>query len=428
MERWPGLRGATVLMAGALLASGCGAGSGRDDANDALRFVLFGDPTETAGYEELVTAFERANPDVDVEINPVADQDDLMVKLSTAFAGGRPPDVFLVNYRNYGQFAAQGVLAPVQPRLEASTVIEEADFAAAALDAFRFEGAELTCLPQNVSSLEVYYNVDMFEQAGVPLPEAGWTWDDFLSAAKSLTGQGRYGVGTEPSLIRVAPFVWSAGGEVVDDPADPTTLTLDTGTARRGLDFFLDLQTVHRVAPPEREEQSQDSEARFLAGRLGMYLNSRKSVPTLRTIEDFTWDVAPLPVAPGGKPATILHGDAYCMSKASPQQDQTWRFIEFANSAEGQTILARSGRTVPSRIDVARSEAFLRPDEPPASAEVFVDVVPTIRSVPHTASWPRVEKEADEVLEAIFYGRIDRNEGIQQLVETTAPLFATPGS
>ncbi len=416
-----------MLTVAAALVTGCGQSSGRDEADDALRFVLFGDPTETAGYQDLVTAFERENPDVQVTISPVAEQDDLLAKLTTAFTGGRPPDVFLVNYRSYGQFAAQGVLAPVQPRLDHSDVIDEGDFAPAALDAFRFDGEELTCLPQNVSSLEVYYNVDLFREAGVPLPWPGWTWDDFLSAAKALTGGGQYGVGTEASIIRVAPFVWSAGGEVVDDPTSPTTLTLDRGAARRGLDFFLDLQTVHQVAPPERLEQAQDSEARFLAGGLGMYLDSRKAVPTLRTIDDFTWDVASLPVAPGGEPATILHGDAYCMAKASPQQEETWRFIEFANSSLGQTLLARSGRTVPSRLDVARSEAFLRPDVPPASAEVFVDVIPTIRSVPHTATWSRVEKEADEVLEALFYGRVGREEGIRQLVESTAPLFAEPG-
>ncbi len=400
-----------------------GAASGAE-----VRFVLFGDPTETAGYEDLVAAFEADNPDVDVVLSPVADQDDLLAKLTTSFAGGRPPDVFLVNYRNYGQFASQEALAPVQPRVDASEVINEEDFAPAALDAFRFDGEELTCMPQNVSSLVVYYNVDLFEQAGLPLPAAGWTWDEFLAAAKALTGDGQYGLGTEASIIRVAPFVWSAGGEVVDDPAAPTTLTLDQGAARKGLDFFLDLQNVHHVVPPEREEQAQESEARFLAGTLGMYLNSRKSVPTLRTIEDFTWDVAPLPVAPGGQPVTILHGDAYCMAAASTVQDQAWRFVEFANSTEGQTILARSGRTVPSRLDVARSPAFLRPDVPPASAQVFVEVIPTIRSVPHTATWSRVEGEADEILEALYYGRVDREEGITQLVEATRPLFADPGS
>ena len=417
---------ATALLVGISLLANCGGGSDASSDGDALRFVLFGDPVETAGYEDLVAAFEEANPDVDVLLSPVAEQDDLLAKLTTQFASGRPPDVFLVNYRNYGQFASQGVLAPVQPYLDQSTVIAEEDFAPAALDAFRFDGTELTCMPQNVSSLVTYYNADLFEQAGLPLPRAGWTWDEFLAAAQSLTDDGRYGVGTEVSLIRVAPFVWSAGGEVVDDPDAPTTLTVDSGDARTGLDFFLDLQTVHHVAPPEREEQSQDSEARFLAGGLGMYLNSRKSVPTLRTIEDFTWDVAPLPVAPGGEPATILHGDAYCMAEAG-QQEEAWRFVEFANSVEGQTILARSGRTVPSRTDVARSAAFLRPDEPPASAEVFVDVQPSIRAVPHTATWSRVEKEADQILEELFYGRVEREEGIDLLVRTTAPLFAGPG-
>jgi len=417
---------AAALLTTGLLAA-CGGednSAGGDDG--ALRLVLFGDPVETAGYQDMVTAFEEANPDVDVTLSPVAEQDDLLAKLTTQFAGGRPPDVFLVNYRNYGQFASQDVLAPVQSYLDDSEVIAEGDFADPALEAFRFDGSELTCLPQNVSSLVVYYNVDLFEQAGVPLPQAGWTWADFLAAAQALTGDGRYGVGTEPSLIRVAPFVWSAGGEVVDDPIDPTRLTFDSDAARAGLDFFLDLQTVHGVAPPEREAQSQDSEARFLAGQLGMYLNSRKSVPTLRTIEDFEWDVAPLPVAPGGEPATILHGDAYCMA-ADGNVEDAWRLVEFANSAEGQTILARSGRTVPSRTDVAQSEAFLRPDEPPASAEVFIDVQPSIRAVPHTANWSRVEGEADEILEALFYGRVEREEGIEQLIETTTPLFDASG-
>jgi len=220
--------------------------------------------------------------------------------------------------------------------------------------------------------------------------------------------------------------VWSAGGEVVDDPQQPTRLTLDSGPAREGLDFFLDLQTVHGVAPSDRDEQPQDSEARFLAGTLGMYLNSRKSVPTLRTIEDFEWDVAPLPVAPGGEPATILHGDGYCLADTG-RQDDAWRLVEFANSVEGQQILARSGRTVPSRTDVAGSEAFLRPDAPPASGRVFVDVQPSIRAVPHTAGWPRVESEADAILEELFYGRIEREEGIDLLIESTTPLFAGPG-
>ena len=399
-----------------------------DDEVATVSFVLFGDPTETAGYETLVEQFEAANDDVEIELAPVASQDDLAATLTTSFAGGSPPDVFLINYREYGQYAQQGVLAPVGPMLADSDVIAEDEFAPAALDAFRYDGSELTCLPQNVSSLEVYYNVDLFEEAGIALPTEGWTWADFLLAARTLTGDGRYGLGTAANTIRLAPFVWSAGGELVDDEVEPTTFTLDTPEARVGVDFFLDLQTVHGVVPPQAEEESRDSEARFLDGDLGMYLNSRRVVPTLRTIEGFEWDVAPMPVGPSGESVSILHGDAYCMSAASEAQDATWRFIEYANSVEGQTVLSESGRTVPSRVDVAESDAFLGTGEPPASAQVFVDAIANLRAVPHTGSWSQVEGAADDIIEAMFYGTIEREEGIQQLTDVTTPLFADPGS
>ena len=187
------MRTGVVLLVVGLLLAGCGSPDGGVETPGSaggktrVDFTMFGDPVETAGYQEMVTAFEKDNPDVDVVLTPVASQDDLLARLVTAFAGGQPPDVFLINYRKYGQFASQGVLEPVQVRLDESEVIAEADFAPTAMDAFRFDDEALTCLPQNVSSLELYYNADLFKGADVPLPEAGWTWDEFLSAAKAMT-------------------------------------------------------------------------------------------------------------------------------------------------------------------------------------------------------------------------------------------------
>jgi multiple sugar transport system substrate-binding protein len=413
---------AGALLALGLLAAGCGGGAG-GDAN-SVTVVLFGDPTETAGYEQVVAQFEEANPDVDVTLSPTPSQDELLAKLTTSFQGGDPPDVFLANFRTVPQFAEQGVLEPVQPYLEASDVISPDDYEPVAFDAFSFDG-EQVCMPQNLSSLVVYYNVDAFAEAGLPRPATGWTWDDFLTAAQALTDapSDRWGVGVAPQLIRLAPFVWSSGGELVDDTENPTTLVLDQPEAQAGVDFFLDLSLEHGVVPDNRAEQARESEARFLDGDLGMFLSSRRDTPTMRTITDFEWDVAPMPIAPGGEAVTMLHSDAYCMSAASSAKDAAWRFIEFAMSDPGQRILAESGRTVPSRITVQRSEAFLDPDQPPAHAEVFLDAIPTVRATPTVGTWPRVEDEADRILEEVFYGRIGREEGIEQMVEVTRPLL-----
>ncbi|MEW2385684.1 sugar ABC transporter substrate-binding protein [Micromonospora sp. NPDC047707] len=421
--RWR--RACAALASVLLLGSGCTSGAAEDRAG--ITVVLFGDAEEVAGYRTLVAGFTAANPDVDVTLSPVATQDELMARLTTSFAGGRPPDVFLLNYRRYGQFAAQGAIEPVQSYLDASSAIQESDFSPRALDAFRFDGRALTCLPQNLSSLVVYWNADLFRAAGVPAPAAGWTWDDLLAAAKALTRDGRYGVGVEPSIARLAPFVWSNRGELVDDPTRPTELTLRGDPAtRKAVDWFLDLQLRHRVVPPDAEEQSESSEARFLRGTLGMYLSSRVAVPTLRTIDGFTWDAAPLPVAPGGVPASILHSDAYCMSAGLPDHRPAWRFIEYAMGATGQRTLAESGRTVPSRLDVAGSPAFLDPAKPPRSSRVYLDAEPHLRATPRTATWARVEKEADVLLEEVFYGRVDREEGLRRLETTVRPLFTLP--
>ena len=152
-----------------------------------------------------------------------------------------------------------------------------------------------------------------------------------------------------------------------------------------------------------------------------MFLNSRRGVPSYREIGGFDWDVAPLPR--GKERAGILHADAYCMPKASGRKAATWSFIEFANSPEGQTIVARSGRTVPSLKAVAESPAFLDPSVKPASSRVFLDVIPHIRGVPVMASWVDIETTVGEELERAFYGHVDVDSFIKTSTELTLKYF-----
>jgi multiple sugar transport system substrate-binding protein len=368
---------------------------------------LFGDPAEVAGYRQLITAFEAKHPDVKVRLVPIGKQKDHMAKLTTAFSGGTPPDLFLLNYRRFGQFAAKGVLEPLGPRLERSTVLHERDLYAPAVEAFKQSG-RLECIPQNVSSLVVYWNRGLFQRLGVPPPKPDWTWDDFRETAQALTrdedGDGRrdvHGLAFEPTLSRLAPFLWQAGGDVVDDVKNPQQLTLLNAPSLEALRFVLRLQRVFQVTPSLEEAKSEGHEARFAAGRLGMLLNSRRLVPTLREVPGLDWDVAPLPRH--RKVATVLHSDAYCMSKASRVKDAAFRFVEFALGPVGAELVARGGRTVPSLRSVAEGPAFLDPAQRPASARVFLDSILYIRRLPNVAVWNEVETRADAIVEEWFY-------------------------
>jgi multiple sugar transport system substrate-binding protein len=398
--------------------------SGRD-AN-TVTFSVFGDPAELAAYEGLVATFTAQHPEITLELRHVPGQNDYRQRLAAEFTSGNPPDVFLLNYRRLAPFAADGGLEPLTNYLANSQVIQESDFYPTTIAPFKWAN-ELWCIPQNVSSLVVYYNQDMFEAAGVPLPTNEWTRDDFLAAALALTkdgdGDGRideYGVGLEASLFRLAPFAWQNGGDIVDDQTNPTRLTLDTPPTRAAFQWLVELQTVHHVAPDRTAESAEESESRFLNGRLAMFFNSRRGVPTYRTITGFTWDIAPLPNAT--TPAGSLHSDGYCMAAATANKEAAWTFIEFANSVEGQTLIAASGRTVPSLMSVAESPAFLD-GLPPASSRLFLDTIPLLRAVPTMSTWIGIEETAGREVERAFYGEATIDEAIAAAIQLTQPYF-----
>lgn len=420
---------AATLVAVALVA-GC-AGSGADSEGEvegSISFLVFGEPEELKAYRGVVRAFRRSEPDVRVNLIEASDRDDLLARLSTSFAGGKPPDLFLLNYRFYGQFAARRVLEPVESRVGDSDAFEPEDFYPQALDAFRFDG-ELTCLPQNISSLVVYYNRNLFRRAGVAEPRAGWTWNDMVDKAIKLTKDvdqdgtvDQYGLGVEPTIIRVAPFVWSNGGELLDDDEQPTRFTLETPAAQKALKEFFDLRQLHLVVPSEDEIESEDDESRFQNGRTAMVLSSRRSTPAFRTITAFDWDVASLPRH--RDQVGILHSDAYCMTKSSDNKASAWAFMEFALGREGQRITARSGRTVPSLKEVAESEAFLDPAAKPRSSRVFLDTIPVIRRVPTISTWPEIEDKAETILENGLYEGVSAKVIARQLDEETKEILA----
>lgn len=393
-----------------------------------VSFMIFGDPAELAAYQSLVAAFEVKFPKIKIELIHIPGQSDYRKRLGADFAAGTPADVVLINYRRYASLAAKGALEPLGPYLEKSALIQEGDFYAESIQPFYWDG-ELMCIPQNLSSLVVYYNKALFDQANLPYPKDDWTWDEFLQTAQALTkdldGDGmidQHGLGTEASIFRLAPFVWQNGGDIVDDPQAPTRLTLDAPAAFEATKWFVELQTVHHVVPNQEEESAEDSESRFQNGRLAMFMNSRRGVPTYREITGFDWDVAALPR--NVQPAGILHADAYCMPASVENKDLVWTFIEYANSFEGQTIIVASGRTVPSLKAVAESPAFLDPNAKPLNSRVFLDTIPFIRGVPVMETWVDIESIVGEELERAFYGDVTVEEAIQTAIERTASFFS----
>lgn len=394
---------AAVTLAIAAVACGGGASS-----TTAVTLLLSGSPSEITAYKSLISEFMRSNKDVRISLDAVGSSGDQVAKLSTAFSGGTPPDLFLMNFRRFGQFAAHGVLEPLGVRAEGSDELRFDEFYPQAVEAFRYKGEQL-CLPTNISSQVVYYNKKLFADAGVSAPAAGWTWDEFLAVAKKLTvdtdRDGKadvYGLGVPPELITLAPFIWQNKAEVVDDVEDPTKTVMLDPAAIEAMRFYIELRRKHHVSPTKAEAESEDLETRFASNKLAMLIESRRITPAMREAPNLDWDVAPLPQKQ--EQATMLHSDAYCMTKASKVKDAAFRFVEFALGPEGAPILARTGRTVPSLRSVAESEAFLTPGIEPEHARVWLDQIPSIHRTPVLGTWAEIESKADAIVDEWYFG------------------------
>ena len=129
------------------------------------------DLTTTPYYEAIKTAYEAANPDVTIEWVDLASQD-YAVKTSTMLAGGdTPPDLYAVKeLSDLQNWAKEGFVVNLDERI-----------AADGLDMSKYAGMD-TCytytgdgsyyaLPFRADYWVMFYNKDIFDQAGVALPD-----------------------------------------------------------------------------------------------------------------------------------------------------------------------------------------------------------------------------------------------------------------
>jgi len=400
-------RSLVAVLALALLAvAGCGDDDEPRDPTGGLSGTITiaaaGGEGEIKALQSVADAFEAANPGTTVTLDTVEGPGDLIAKLTTSFAARTPPDVFLLNYRRLGGFAAKGVIEPV-PDGSTDGLYEKP------LEAFTFDGKPL-CRPSNSSSMVVYYNLALFQRAGVDAPKDDWTWDDLRSTAAALKAKGISAIGFETALIRLAPFVWSNGGQLVDDQEKPTVVDLSSPEAKEALQLLLDLQKTGMSAT---DRAAQDPETAFTAGKVAMYLDSRRAVPGFRNTEGLAFDVAPVPARKDA--VSVLHSDGYCVVKAGKNKALAHAFAAFATEGEGAEVLAESGRTVPVKKSVAESPHFLDTTKAPKNSEVFLEQIDKVRSLPSSASWNEAEGVTEEVLTQLFAGKLTLDKAIADI-------------
>lgn len=435
-------RGWRALVGGALvcaLAAGC---TTADDERNAapspspvtssstppepvtLEVAVYGDDRYLEAYDHLANSFSDDVPHVTVEVEEYDDAPDVV----GAVRGDDPPDVFLLDHMLLPGLVTDGLVEPVDVLLEARQVDFGDGYQRSGLTAFAAEN-RLQCMPHDVSPHVVYYNEDLVDldrlgEEGETPPNAldGWDWEAFAEAARRASRGRTTGVWMEPSLTSLAPFVWSNGGEIVDDPHLPTTLTLSGDESRAALEQVLALLRDPQVTPAGVQLEKDVAVERFEQGRLAMILGPRSLTPGFRDA-DVDFDVMPLPSL--SRFRTVAEMTGYCISADTGALEAAGDFVAFATSREGAAITARDGYVVPSNLEVANSAVFLQESRQPSNAFIFNEGVRRTQALPFTPDWPELTDAVAPTLDRMFYAPvIDLEALLTSLDETSVDILA----
>lgn len=395
----------------------------------SLRFGVYGDEEMVDAYTDLADAFMADHPEVSISIEPAFTAEDGMEKLRSQLAEERAPDVFVAEHEMLPELVAGEHVQPVDQLLEEREVNFGDGYQRDGLEAFSAD-ARLQCMPHDVSPLVVYYNQELVDLAALTEPdedpvnaEDGWTWEQFAAAARQAA-QGRVkGVYVEPSLTSLAPFIWSAGGGLVDDSQNPTTLSLSEGDAREALETVLDVVRDPQLTPTPQQLARRDAATRFERGDLGMILGTRELTPRFRIADSLDFEVMPLPRL--GPYRTISDMSGYCISANTAHVSQAADFVAFAVGVEGASITAGPGSIVPSNVAVAHSYVFTEPALQPENAFVFSEGVRRTEVTPQSPAWPEVVRTVQPLVQRLFYAPvIDLDALLEQIDTTSQGIFA----
>jgi multiple sugar transport system substrate-binding protein len=397
-----------------------------------LRLEVYGGPQEVASYRRLARAYTAVAPQVTVHVDVDPRATASAQRLDREFRTGRAPDLFLTDASRLPDLVQDRQVRPVDQLLEARGVEFGDHYERLGLEAFAADSA-LQCMPNDVSPYVVFYNQTLVQPPAITLPgqppptpeRSGWTWSEFQHAARQVSRGGVKGVYLPPTLATLTPLVRSAGGDVVDDDQQPSTLTLADQKARQAIEQVLGLARDSSLTPTPEELALEGPVSRFQHGRLAMLVGTRALVPRLRKAKGLVFDVYPLPSL--GSSATVADVRGYCISRTSKHVQAAADFLTFASGDRGAAITARSGAIVPANLDVRTSDAFEQVDRMPVSQSVFGRVMRRASTMPTAPDWPRLVHRTQPLVDRLFYAPVlDLGAVLDRIDRISARLLARP--
>lgn len=357
-------------------------------------------PDHIKDLEQMISKFEAQNPDIEVKYETVA-FNDYFTKLQTLIAGGTAPDTFELNYENFVNYASKGALMDLSNLAANDKSFDPSVYDKNAYDVFKYNGKQYA-LVESFSNVVLFYNKDLFDKAGVPYPNASWTWKDELAAAQKLTDakNGIWGTYAPIQFWEFYKTIAQNGGSIFS--ADKKHVTLNSKQNVEALQWMIDKVNKYHVTPTDAQMSGQSDGDLFKAGKIAML---RTGIWMFSSFKDapFHWDIA---LEPGNtQKAHHFFANGVAISSNSKNAEAAWKWIKFfTSSKDAAKIRVSSNWELPALSDKSVMEEYLN-QRPPEHREVVFEALKTLVVPPVTEKWNELTDIVGKELDAAKLGQ-----------------------
>lgn len=344
-------------------------------------------------------------------------------KLGAALEAGNGPCVFQLPANILAEFQGRGELAPVPDSVMSADEIEEA-FTPASTRLLEIDDAYYA-LPTDVQTLLLFYNDDLFEEAGLDPTQDFATWDDLRAAAQALTKTSGDKMTQAGLDISASPYQWYYSAPtlayedgLVDDETNDVTYDSDPGY--QVWDRLTSLVTEDGVDDPEfLAEQSK-----FAIGKAGMTFKEYTFTGVYNlTAPDLNYSVhvAP-PVADETFAPVASTSWSYAVSADCEDQDAAWEWAAYLTSEDAQRTWTAEGGELPSRAALLEDESL---QEDPSVAAGFASLE---GAVPYDSlGWDDAFAVQQEIWDQIVLNGADVQSAVDTGAEEERALYRRKG-
>ena len=349
--------GAVAMMAGMAACGSSNNASGGDSSEGGKTEITVWawEPTLT----QVKKDFEKANPDIKVNLQNVGTNTKQYTQLDNAIAAGKgAPDVAQIEYYAIPQYAIQGNLLDITDKTSGYK-----DFYTPGTWSSVQWGGKVYALPMDSGPMAFFYNKEVFDKAGIANPPT--TWDEFYEDAQKIhaLGDNYYITSDTGDAGFYDSMTWLAGAKPFETSADGSKVTISLSSdpkVKTFEDFWQKLLDEH-LLDTKTAGWSEDWFKGMVDGTIASLITGAWMPANLANSAAGgagKWRVAPTPTADGSHTNAENGGSSLAVLSSTKKADAAYKFVEYANHGDGVATRVAGG-AFPADKESMKQDSFL---------------------------------------------------------------------